>query len=439
LIHLQGPSYSKTGIIGEERLRQLSWVAGSLAVLEGLLLAALLLWGVVTRSIDLPKVKGPSWLQDTSLPAILSTATPTPVPTPTLTPDQVAAQFVPQLQDALTNENWERALEIVAIISAVDPGGEKVREWALTTSMRYGQALVVLDQFADALDQFSKAVILAPDDAEARLWQQTTQLYLAGQEAFEAGQWEAAIQSFTLAQEQIPSYADLPSRLVDTYRQQAKAAMADGNWTVAIEALSQAHEQLPNDEAVVDMLASAYGQRGIARQDRGTLSQGRVNPSKLEQAQSDLEAALALRPNDAQAKAHLNQVKYLLHPPKRIEVDISEQRLYAWQGDQLVYEYPVSTGLPGQDTATGHYRILDKIPMAYSRIWKLSMPYWMGIYYVQGIENGFHALPIRPDGSVMWAGLLGRRASYGCIVLGTQAAQTLYNWAEIGTRVDIHY
>lgn len=77
---------------------------------------------MVTKTVDLSKVKGPSRLQDTSLPAILSTATPT------LTPDQVTAQFVPQLQDARPNENWERALEIVAIISAVDPGGEEVRQ-----------------------------------------------------------------------------------------------------------------------------------------------------------------------------------------------------------------------------------------------------------------------------------------------------------------------
>ncbi len=66
------------------------------------------------------------------------------------------------------------------------------------------------------------------------------------------------------------------------------------------------------------------------------------------------------------------------------------------------------------------------------------MPNWLGIYYVQGIENGFHALPFRPDGSKMWAGLLGQRASYGCIVLGTKAGRTLYKWAEVGTRVDIH-
>jgi lipoprotein-anchoring transpeptidase ErfK/SrfK len=93
--------------------------------------------------------------------------------------------------------------------------------------------------------------------------------------------------------------------------------------------------------------------------------------------------------------------------------------------------------LRGRDTATGNFRVLSKIPMAYSRIWRLKMPNWIGIYYVQGIENGIHALPIRPNGSVMWGGLLGQRASYGCVILGNQPSKTIYNWVEIGTRVDV--
>jgi lipoprotein-anchoring transpeptidase ErfK/SrfK len=39
----------------------------------------------------------------------------------------------------------------------------------------------------------------------------------------------------------------------------------------------------------------------------------------------------------------------------------------------------------------------------------------------------------------MWGGLLGQRASYGCVILSTEAAQLIYDWAEIGTPVDIHY
>ncbi len=145
------------------------------------------------------------------------------------------------------------------------------------------------------------------------------------------------------------------------------------------------------------------------------------------------------KPDDAEARQHLDRVMYVLFPPKRIEVNVSTQRFYAWEGDTLVYEFLTSTGLPGQDTATGHFKVLDKIPMAHSSVWRLDMPYWLGIYYVGNIENGIHALPIRPDGTVMWGGLLGQKASYGCIILSTEAARIIYNWAEVGTAVDIHY
>ena len=149
--------------------------------------------------------------------------------------------------------------------------------------------------------------------------------------------------------------------------------------------------------------------------------------------------SLSLNPDDAQARVHLDEVMYILFPPKRIEINISTQRFYAWEGDTLVYKFVTSTGLRGKDTAAGNFKILDKIPMAYSSIWRLEMPYWLGIYYVGNVENGIHALPIRPNGSVMWGGLLGQRASYGCVILSTEAARIIYNWVEIGTPVNIHY
>lgn len=447
------------------------WALGFLAVAAGLLFVMALAWALLNGSGGSLELSSPAWLQDTAFAAVLATATPTPTPTPTMAPAQVAAQFVPQLQAALSSANWDRALEIIAIMQGVDLSGENVRQWALATHMQYGQALVQSGQEASALLQFDRAVDLAHDDAEARLWQQTTQQYLAGREAFELGQWDAAIQSFTRAYENKPDYSDLHSHLVNSYQRkgqaaieeaawstaieslgqaldragdnalkraevaellseayqgQGKAALSEEKWTAAIKTMSEAQARLPNDAEITSLLATAYRQRGIANQDN----------QKLQEAKADLNASLSLRPNNAEAKAHLDRVLYLLS--KRIEIDISEQRLYAWSGDKLVYKFPVSTGLKGRDTATGHYQILDKIPMAYSRIWKLKMPFWMGIYYVQGIENGIHALPIRPDGSVMWGGLLGQRASYGCIILSNQAAKKLYNWADIGTQVHIH-
>jgi LysM repeat protein len=122
--------------------------------------------------------------------------------------------------------------------------------------------------------------------------------------------------------------------------------------------------------------------------------------------------------------------------PKRIEVDISEQRMYVWQGGTLVWNFVVSTGLPGYPTRTGSFAVQSKIPNAWSNAWQLHMPNWLGIYWAGGSENGIHALPIIND-QRLWGGFLGSPISYGCVVLGIEEAELLYNWAEIGTPVVI--
>jgi len=122
---------------------------------------------------------------------------------------------------------------------------------------------------------------------------------------------------------------------------------------------------------------------------------------------------------------------------KRIVVDISAQRMYVYQNGQLLWNWVVSTGLPGRDTAVGHYKVLNKIPNAYASTWNLQMPYWLGIYWAGSLQNGIHALPIQSNGQRLWDGYLGQRVSYGCVILSTQNAATLYNWASVGTPVDI--
>jgi lipoprotein-anchoring transpeptidase ErfK/SrfK len=122
---------------------------------------------------------------------------------------------------------------------------------------------------------------------------------------------------------------------------------------------------------------------------------------------------------------------------KLIVVSIQQQQVYAYQGDSLVYRFIASTGRRNA-TVTGRYHILDKLPDPYSDPWGFWMPDWMGIYYAGDLENGFHALPILPNGQRLWANDLGTPVSYGCIVLGVQEAQELYNWADVGTTVQIN-
>jgi lipoprotein-anchoring transpeptidase ErfK/SrfK len=121
---------------------------------------------------------------------------------------------------------------------------------------------------------------------------------------------------------------------------------------------------------------------------------------------------------------------------KYILVDISEQHMYVYEGDTLVYSFVSSTGMHNA-TRVGSFSVLDKIPSAYGATWDIWMPNWIGIYWAGSTENGIHALPILPNGATLWAGYLGVPISYGCVVLGTYEAQLLYDWADVGTPVEI--
>ena len=123
---------------------------------------------------------------------------------------------------------------------------------------------------------------------------------------------------------------------------------------------------------------------------------------------------------------------------KYILVDISEQHMYVYEGDAVVFSFVASTGI-NNATRVGVFNVLDKIPSAYGGTWNIWMPNWLGIYYAGGLENGIHALPILANGATLCEGYFGAPVSYGCVVLGTYESQLLYDWAEIGTPVEIQW
>lgn len=123
---------------------------------------------------------------------------------------------------------------------------------------------------------------------------------------------------------------------------------------------------------------------------------------------------------------------------KSIYVSLNRQRVYLYENGQLTRTYVASTGMQGA-TKVGNFQVQTKMLEAFANTWQLRMPYWLGIYYVGRIENGFHALPINRFGQTMWAGFLGRPASYGCVVLSNADAAALYRWADMGTSVSIRW
>lgn len=125
---------------------------------------------------------------------------------------------------------------------------------------------------------------------------------------------------------------------------------------------------------------------------------------------------------------------------KRIEIDISSQRLKTWQNGKILGEFVISTGKRTTPTKIGNFKVLSKIPMAYGcgygQCW--DMPFWMGIYEVTGQENGIHELPFI-NGYRENSSSLGYPVSHGCVRLPVGIAEKIYNWAEIGIPVEVHW
>ena len=123
---------------------------------------------------------------------------------------------------------------------------------------------------------------------------------------------------------------------------------------------------------------------------------------------------------------------------QRIVVDISDQRLYAYEGEVLVFDFIASTGIESSPTITGTFQVLNKEDEAYASSWDLWMPDFIGVYRSgPDFTNGIHGLPTLSNGNRLWEGNLGRPCSFGCIILGLDEAAALFEWAELGALVVI--
>jgi hypothetical protein len=66
------------------------------------------------------------------------------------------------------------------------------------------------------------------------------------------------------------------------------------------------------------------------------------------------------------------------------------------------------------------------------------MSWFMGIYEVApGLINGFHGMVRLPNGGILNEGAVGRPGTFGCVMSVDTDAQRLYEWAEVGTVVEI--
>lgn len=134
-------------------------------------------------------------------------------------------------------------------------------------------------------------------------------------------------------------------------------------------------------------------------------------------------------------------------PNKRIVVNIDTQYLVAYENGEIVFNWDISTGMAQAPTSPGVYQILNHDPVAIGGSYELcgaygcsqwQMYWFMGIYEVfPGLVNGFHGGVLLPNGAYLGGGNVGRPYTYGCVMSLNEQAELLYNWAEVGTMVEI--
>jgi LysM repeat protein len=111
---------------------------------------------------------------------------------------------------------------------------------------------------------------------------------------------------------------------------------------------------------------------------------------------------------------------------KWIEVNVTHQRVTAYQGQTAVYTVRASTGLPRTPTVTGTFYVYAKYVSTRMRgpgYDLANVPHVMYYYKGYGIHGAY------------WHNNFGTPMSAGCVNLSLPDAKWFYDWAPMGTKV----
>jgi LysM repeat protein len=111
---------------------------------------------------------------------------------------------------------------------------------------------------------------------------------------------------------------------------------------------------------------------------------------------------------------------------KRFVVDLSDQMLYAYEGDTLVRSTLVSTGTWRYPTVTGTFSVYLRYVSANMRgigYFLPDVPYVMYFYKSYGLHGTY------------WHNNFGTPMSHGCVNMPTSEAEWAYYWSDYGTTV----
>lgn len=140
------------------------------------------------------------------------------------------------------------------------------------------------------------------------------------------------------------------------------------------------------------------------------------------------------QPQVAQAVEHDRIARMMLDlqssPDRWIQIDLTEQKLMAWEGNKVVYAVSVSTGKEGHLTPPGTFAVQTKYEVTRMQGDTYDVPdvpftmYYYGGYAIHG---------------AYWHNNFGTPMSHGCTNVAVNHAEWLFNWADVGTPIVVHY
>lgn len=112
-----------------------------------------------------------------------------------------------------------------------------------------------------------------------------------------------------------------------------------------------------------------------------------------------------------------------------IQVNLSTQRLIAWEGGKPVYAVIISSGKKSTPTRVGTFKIQSKYKSTRMRGRNYDVPNVPHAMFYQG-NYGIHG--------AYWHKKFGTPVSQGCVNVAPNHAKWLFDWASLGTQVVIH-
>jgi LysM repeat protein len=115
--------------------------------------------------------------------------------------------------------------------------------------------------------------------------------------------------------------------------------------------------------------------------------------------------------------------------PRRIEIDLSDQTLTAFQGDVPIMQTTVSTGKWSTPTVKGTFEIGTKYA---------SQDMFGEDYYLPGVPWVMYFFEGFAIHGAYWHANFGTPTSHGCINMRPDEAEVLFGWADAGTNVIVY-